>query len=61
VFGKYRWRDRLTLSADLNNLFDKLDRDHTNGINRVVSSDVAVGDRLPGPGRSVSVRINYGG
>ena len=45
--------------AGLNNLFDKVYRDHTNGINRVADSDVTVGDRLPGPGRSLFARVNY--
>jgi len=43
----------------VNNLFDKVYRDHTNGINRVADSDVTVGDRLPGPGRSLFARVNY--
>jgi hypothetical protein len=45
--------------AGVNNLFDKVYRDHTNGINRVADSDVTVGDRLPGPGRSLFARVNY--
>jgi iron complex outermembrane receptor protein len=49
----------MTLSAGVNNLFDKVYRDHTNGINRVADSDVTVGDRLPGPGRSLFARVNY--
>ena len=59
LFGSYRWRERMTLSGGVNNLFDKVYRDHTNGINRVADSDVAVGDRLPGPGRSLFARLNY--
>jgi iron complex outermembrane receptor protein len=46
-------------AAGVNNLFDKVYRDHTNGINRVSDSDVMVGDRLPGPGRSLFARVNY--
>ncbi len=59
LFGSYRFRDRVTLSGGVNNLFDKVYRDHTNGINRVTDSDVAVGDRLPGAGRSVFARVGF--
>lgn len=59
LFGSYRTGGRMTLSAGVNNLFDKVYRDHTNGINRVAGSDVGVGDRLPGPGRSLFARVNY--
>ncbi len=57
--GKYRFDKELLLTAGVNNLFDSEYTDHLNGINRVNGSDVAVGERLPGAGRSLYARINY--
>ena len=46
---------RVTVGVD--NLFDRVYRPHLNGINRVSGSDVAVGERLPGPGRNLFARV----
>ncbi|MEJ2535315.1 MAG: hypothetical protein P8008_07630 [Gammaproteobacteria bacterium] len=43
----------MRLQLDLNNIFDRDYRPHLNGINRVRGSDVALGQRVPGAGRSV--------
>ncbi|MGD2074230.1 MAG: TonB-dependent receptor [Gammaproteobacteria bacterium] len=43
---------QLTLAAGVENLTDKQYEDHLSGINRVSGSDVALGERLPGRGRS---------
>ncbi len=52
---------RLTLQAGLDNVLDELYADHLGGINRVGGSDVAVGQRLPGPGRYVygALRLSW--
>ena len=47
----------LSLSGGIENLFDRRYADHLAGRNRVTLSDVAVGEKLPTPGRSVFVRL----
>ena len=47
------------LSAGVENLTDRGYVDHMNGFNRVGGGELAVGERLPGPGRSVYTRINW--
>jgi iron complex outermembrane receptor protein len=49
----------LVFRAGVNNLFDTRYSDHLNGYNRVRDSDVALGERLPGPGRSLFARVHY--
>ena len=39
------------------NAFDTRYADHLDGVNRVAGSDVAVGERIPGWGRSLHVRL----
>ncbi|MCP4410862.1 MAG: TonB-dependent receptor, partial [Gammaproteobacteria bacterium] len=51
-------RTTATLRAGVDNVFDKTYSPHLNGTNRVRMSDVAVGDRLPGPGRNLYARLN---
>lgn len=59
LFGNYRFQKDLVLSAGVNNVFDDEYQDHLNGYNRVRNSDVALGERLPGPGRNFFARVNY--
>jgi iron complex outermembrane recepter protein len=47
----------LTLSGGVENVFDRRYADHLAGRNRVLLSDVAVGEKLPAPGRSLFVRV----
>jgi len=49
----------LTLSGGVENLFDRRYADHLAGRNRVVGSDVALGERLPAPGRSAFLRMAF--
>lgn len=49
----------LRLSGGVENLFDRAYADHLAGLNRVRLSDVAVGQRLPGTGRSAFVRLGF--
>jgi iron complex outermembrane receptor protein len=49
------------LSASVENLLDHQYRDHLAGYNRVSGSEVALGQRLPGPGRSFLLRLNVSG
>jgi iron complex outermembrane receptor protein len=56
-----RWRrgDGLALRAGVDNIFDKKYRVHTRGFNRVSSSDVSTGERLPGQGRNLYVHLGW--
>lgn len=47
----------ITLSGGVENLFDRRYADHLAGRNRVLLSDVAVGEKLPAPRRSLFVRV----
>jgi iron complex outermembrane receptor protein len=49
----------LSLTAGVENIFDSTARDHLAGLNRVTGSDVAVGERLPGAGRSYFAALQY--
>ncbi len=49
----------VTVSAGVENVFDKTYRPHLNGINRVPASDVAVGARLPGDGANGFVQVAW--
>jgi iron complex outermembrane receptor protein len=51
----------LVINAGVENIFDKNYADHLSGINRVNGTDVPVGDRVPGHGRSffASLRLRY--
>jgi iron complex outermembrane receptor protein len=49
------WR----VNLGIRNLFDKTYRDHLSGVNRVMGSDIAVGDRVPGAERSLYASLEY--
>jgi len=55
----YTLRGHLSVYAGLENVFDEKYSDHLGGINRVLGSDVDVGERLPGAGRFVYVGLRY--
>lgn len=60
--GSYQPAQQITLSAGINNLFDRGYENHLGGYNRISDNlDIAKGDRLPGLGRSayVGVDINW--
>jgi iron complex outermembrane receptor protein len=57
--ARYQLNSDARLSFGVDNIFDKVYRDHLGGINRVSGSDVAVGERLPGYGQNVFARIDY--
>ncbi|MFQ5642709.1 MAG: TonB-dependent receptor [Thiogranum sp.] len=52
-------RRDLTISLGVENVLDKNYEPHLAGINRVAASDVAVGDRVPGPGRNYFATLEY--
>jgi iron complex outermembrane receptor protein len=49
----------LSINVGVENIFDKEYANHLSGINRVVDSDVAVGQRVPGPGRNYYATLQY--
>ena len=55
----YTFREHLNVEVSLENLFDKRYANHLAGVNRVLDSDVPVGARLPGAGRSIGVSVKY--
>jgi len=57
--GQYQATSNIMLTAGVNNLFDRGYANHLGGFNRAAGdTDVAVGDRLPGIGRSGYININ---
>jgi iron complex outermembrane receptor protein len=54
----YTFRSRIGVQVVMENLLDKRYADHLGGINRVLSSDVGVGERIPGAGRFVYVQAS---
>ena len=56
-YGSWKVRSGVRLSAGVENLFDTQVEDHLSGYNRVMASDVPIGQRLPGPGRSAFLRL----
>lgn len=57
--GEYRFGPRTRVLAGVENLFDRLYREHLNGYNRAVNPDIAIGERLPGAGRNVYVSLKH--
>lgn len=58
VSGQYKVNKSLNIQAGVTNLFDRDYQNHLGGYNRVSNDDIAVGDRLPGLGRSVYAGLN---
>lgn len=59
LFGHWIVQDGLRLDAGVENLFDKYYVEHLAGYNRNSGSDVALGARLPGAGRSAFIRLRW--
>ncbi|MEZ5444447.1 MAG: TonB-dependent receptor [Gammaproteobacteria bacterium] len=60
LYGQYTFpKQGLTLSAGVENVLDKTYQPHLNGINRVMNSDVAVGERVPGDGINGFVQAKF--
>ena len=52
-------QSNLQVTATVHNLFDKHYAPHTAGINRVMNTDVAVGERVPAAGREWHLSLSY--
>lgn len=61
AFGSWTDRDRVRLSAGVQNLLDHKYEDRLAGFDLICGSDVALGSRLPGAGRGVFVRLSAAG
>ena len=55
----YTFAEHFDVSVVVENLFDRRYVQHLAGINQVFDSDVAVGARIPEPGRFVAVSVGY--
>ncbi len=58
AYGDWKVRDGISLSAGVENLTDEVYEDHLSGYNRNGFGDVPLGERLPGAGRGVFVRLS---
>ncbi|WP_417488980.1 TonB-dependent receptor [Maricaulis sp.] len=61
LYGSWTVREGVSLSAGVENLFDQSYRQHLGGYNRNAGSDVGLGGRLPGSGRSLGLRLSLQG
>ncbi len=59
VYGDWKIKDNATISAGVENLFDEVYQDHLSGYNRNGFGDVPVGERIPGAGRGVFIRLSF--
>jgi iron complex outermembrane receptor protein len=59
ISGQYQVTPAVTLMGGVNNLFDRYYVNHLGGINRAGGNpDLAMGDKIPGLGRSAYVNVN---
>ena len=61
AYGHWIARPGLRLDFGIENLFNRAYREHLAGYNRIAGSDVPLGQRLPGPGRSAFLRLRWTG
>ncbi|WP_417480873.1 TonB-dependent receptor plug domain-containing protein [Maricaulis sp.] len=61
LYGSWTLREGVSLAAGVENLFDHSYRQHLAGYNRNAGSDVGLGERLPGTGRSLGLRLTLRG
>ena len=59
AYGHWIVRDGLRLDVGVENLFDRQYLEHLAGYNRIAGSDVPLGARLPGTGRSAFMRLRW--
>ena len=58
AYGRWEVNERVSLSAGIENLLDQPYRDHLGGYNRNAGLGVPVGERVPGAGAGVWLRLN---
>ena len=59
LHGQWQITDGAVLTGGIENIFDRLYRQHLAGFNRVVDSNVPIGVRLPGAGRNFFMRLSF--
>jgi iron complex outermembrane receptor protein len=59
LYGQWLSRSGVQIRAGAENIFDNDYTSHVAGFNRVMPSDVAIGNRLPGRGVNVFANISY--
>lgn len=59
LYGDWKVKDGVRLSAGIENLLDEEYRDHLAGYNRNGYGDAPVGERVPGAGRGVFLRLTF--
>jgi iron complex outermembrane receptor protein len=58
LYGDWRIKDNVRLSAGVENVFDEVYQDHLSGYNRNGFGDVPLGERIPGSGRGLFLRLS---
>lgn len=58
LYGDWQVKDSVKLSAGIENLFDEVYEDHLAGYNQNGFGDVDIGERIPGAGRGVFLRLS---
>lgn len=61
AYGQWAIREGVKVSAGVENLLDQVYKDHLSGYNRNGFGDVPVGERIPGAGRGVFIRLSVAG
>lgn len=59
VLGSYRFANGMSVSVGADNLFDTRYTRHLDGINRVNGPDLLSGQKMPGMGRNVYLKVGY--
>ncbi len=59
LFGQIAVIDNILLDARIDNILNENYVDHLAGYNRVSGSDIPLGARIPGPGRSAFIRLRW--
>ncbi len=61
AYGDWQITDGVKISAGVENLLDEVYQDHLSGYNRNGFGDVPLGERIPGAGRGVFIRLSVSG
>lgn len=59
LHAQYQFSQDIELTVFIENLLDKNYADHLAGVNRVTSSDIVQGAKLPSAGRNIGVYLSY--
>ncbi len=59
LYSHWQVKEGFLVSIGLENILDQKYQNHLGGYNRIRDSDVAMGERLPGAGRNVYLRLQF--